>query len=57
MLKMLTVEAQLIMKMDPRSEIATPLFKDPWGVFLPHFSQWPRYVLRTLVPESFFVQK
>jgi hypothetical protein len=49
MLKMLTVEAQLILKMDPRSEIATPLLKDPWGVFLPHFSQWPRYVLRTLV--------
>jgi hypothetical protein len=29
MSKMLTVEAQLILKMDPRSEIATPSFQDP----------------------------
>jgi hypothetical protein len=31
MLKMLTVEAQRIMKMDPRSEIATPSLQDPWA--------------------------
>jgi hypothetical protein len=30
-LKMLTVEAQLMLKMDPRSEIATPSFQDPWA--------------------------
>jgi hypothetical protein len=28
-LKMLTVEAQLYLKMDPRSEIATPFLRNP----------------------------
>jgi hypothetical protein len=31
MLKMLTVKAQLSLKMDPRSEIATPSLQDPWA--------------------------
>jgi hypothetical protein len=45
---MLNVKVQLDVKMDPAIDDRRSLI-GPLGSYLPHFSQWPRFMLKTLV--------